>query len=354
MTVGFMSLAVLSCSKGDNQIEYQKPVEFRGYTAQSVTKADGSFVTRNELPAGQSFGVYAYNTGWSQTFNPSADSVSSYGKFMTDVQVTYNGGGSSSPENYPYVYRYWPNSKESNRLAFFAYYPYNGKDITRTGFADFTFTVQDNPADQIDFMLSDVVDNQMYGAAGSAHTSVDVVDLKFYHMLTQVRFKGITDAPTGATVKIKELKVLNLLNKGTLAPNVAATSSVWTPDETSIADYNITLKDMALPSNHDDSSVKAATIAEDNQTLLLLPQTLTGNTKLSIKYEIKTTKPNRTITETAEFVLNTAKDASNNPITKWERNNQIVYTLNIGLHPIEISASAEDWTDGGDDTIIIE
>lgn len=347
MTLGFLGLALFSCSKGNELEEYQKPVEFRGYTAHSVTKADGSFVTGNELPAGQSFGVYAYNTGWSQTFNPSADSVSSYGKFMADVQVTYNGEGASSPENYPYVYRYWPNSKESNRLAFFAYYPYNGTDIIKTGFADFTFTVQDSPASQIDFMLSDVVDNQMYGAAGSAHTSVDVVDLKFYHMLTQVRFKGKTDAPAGAIVIITDVQLVDVINKGTLAPNVAAASSVWTPDETSTATYKVTLKDIALPSTADNPEAKAVAIAEDNQTLLLLPQTISGASKLSITYSIKTTTPARTITQTEEIALKSL-------LEKWDRNNQIVYTINIGLHPIEISAKAEDWADGPGQSIDVE
>lgn len=341
MTVGFMGLAVLSCSKGDNQPEYQKPLGFSGYTARPATKANASFVQGTELPSGQAFGVYAYNTGTTERFDP--NSVSSYGKFMTNQAVTYSGGGASNPQKYPYSpMRYWPNSKESNRLAFFAYYPHNGAGITQTGFADFTVTVQDTPANQVDFMLASVVDNQMYGAAGSAHTSTDIVDLKFYHMLTQVRFKGKTDAPSGATVKVTNIQMLNIINKGTLAPDVEAASSVWTVDETSTADYTVTMIDQALPSTTVDPSAEAIALADATQTLLLMPQTLKG--ALSITYTITTTTPARTITETVEIPLKPL-------IEKWERNNQIVYTLNIGLHPIEISASAEDW--GEDEYIVI-
>ena len=341
MTVGFMALAVLSCSKSDSQPEYQKPLGFSGYTARPASKANASFVQGTELPSGQAFGVYAYNTGTSERFD--ANSISGYGKFMSDVAVTYNGGGASDPQKYPYSpMRYWPNDKENNRLAFFAYYPYGGVGLTKTGFADFTVTVQDTPASQIDFMLSDVLDNQMYGAAGSAHTSTEVVDLKFYHMLTQVRFKGKTDAPAGATVKVTALTLENIINKGTLAPNVSATSSVWTADETSTADYTVTLKDIALPSTTVDPSAEAVALTEANQTLLLMPQTLKG--VLSITYSITTTTPARTIQETVEIPLNTL-------LEKWERNNQIVYTLNIGLHPIEISASTTDWAD--DEYIVI-
>lgn len=332
MSLGFIGLALLSCSKGDSEPDYQKPMSFNGYTARSATKANGSFVTGNELPANQAFGVYVYNTGTSETFDP--ESVSSYGSFMSDVAVTYNGGGASDEENYTYSpLRYWPNTKESNRLAFFAYYPYNGAGITRTGFADFTYTVQDTPASQIDFMLSDVVPNQIYGATNHG---TDVVSLKFYHMLTMIRFKGKTDAPSGATVKVDELKLIEVYNKGTLAPNVAAASSEWTVDDSQTADYEITLKTLNLPSTTVDPSAEAALLAEDNQTLLLLPQTISDESFISIKYTITTTTPARTIKETVNVTL---KDL----LAEWKKNAQVVYTLNIGLHPIEISASAEDW-----------
>lgn len=335
MSVGLMSLAVLSCSKGDNQIEYQKPMEFSGYTARSVTKSNGSFVSGTELPTNQAFGVYVYNTGSNTTFDPA--SLSTYGKFMENVKVTYTGGGAANPEKYTYSpKRYWPNSKESNRLAFFAYYPHDGAGITKTGFADFSFTVQDTPADQVDFMLANVLDNQMYGAAGSAHTSTDIVDLKFYHMLTMIRFKGKTDAPSGATVKVNSIVLEGIYNKGTLAPDVAAASSVWTVDDTQTADYTVAMKDINLPSTTVDPSAEAVLLAEDNQTLLLLPQTISDVSHITISYTITTTTPARTITETVSLPL---KDL----IAEWQRNNQIVYTLTIGLHPIEISASAEDW-----------
>lgn len=340
-----MSLAVLSCSKGDNQLEYEKPMEFSGYTARSVTKANGSFVTTTELPTGQAFGVYVYNTGTSERFDP--EQLSTYGKFMTDVAVTYNGGGAGSSANYSYSpKRYWPNTKESNRLAFFAYYPHNGAGLTKTGFGDFAFTAQTLPVNQIDFMLADVVANQMYGAAGSAHTSTDVVDLKFYHMLTQIRFKGITDAPSGATVKVNSVLLEGLFNKGTLAPDVAAASSVWTVDETSTDDYSVTMKDIALPSTKVDPTAEAVALADPDQTLLLLPQTISDVSYISITYTITTTSPARTITQTESIPLKSL-------LAKWERNNQIVYVFTIGLHPIEISASAEDW-DEGDYIIIVE
>lgn len=343
MTAGFLGLALSSCSKGDSEPEYQKPVEFRGYTARSVTKAGASFVTGAELPKDQPFGVYAYNTGTSETFEPA--SIATYGKFMTNVPVTYNGNGADVPTNYPYVYRYWPNDEVNNKLAFFAYYPHGtGYGITQTGFADFTFTVQSLPENQVDFMISDVVPGKVY----SNTNPTGVVPLSFYHMLTQIRFKGKTDAPSGVTVKIKELKLIGVKGTGVLKPSVTATGSTW-PKTSLSGDMTFT-----ITTNGENLTSTAAPIADDNQTLLMIPQELGDNVMLSIKYEIKTTVPNRTITETAEFTLNTAKDTSGEPITEWVRNNQFVYTLNIGLNVIEIKASALDWVDNGEYTISIE
>ena len=341
MSLGFIGLALLSCSKGDSEPEYQKLLSFNGYTARQATKANGSFVAGNELPTNQAFGVYVYNTGTSGIFNPA--NISTYGKFMENVKVTYTGGGAALPEKYTYnPMRYWPNSKENNRLAFFAYYPHDGEGITQAedakGFADFNFTVQDEPENQVDFMLSDTLANQMYGAAGSTHEETDVVDLTFYHMLTQIRFKGKTDAPSGVTVKVTELSLGSVFNKGTLTPDGKAAESDWTVDETSTTDFVVTVK------SNIELSEEAVFIAEDNQTLLMLPQTLSDDSYISVSYSITTTSPARTIKETVSLPLNSL-------IAEWTRNQQIVYTLNIGMHPIEISASAENW--GEDELIII-
>ena len=248
---------------------------------------------------------------------------------MTNVPVTYNGDGASVPTNYPYVYRYWPNDETNNHLAFFAYYPHGtGTGITQSGFADFSFTVQDDPANQVDFMLSDVVPGKVY----SNTTPTGVVNLSFNHMLTQVRFKGQTDATDGVTVKINELKLMNVINSGTLTPNVAAASSEWTVGSTTKT-YEISLKDMKLSS-------EAAAIAEDNQTLLMVPQTLTSDCKLSVKYTIKVESSGLEITQTALLDLSAAT------VNVWEKRQQIVYTLNIGLHLIEFSADVDDWSYG--------
>lgn len=367
MSLGFIGLALLSCSKGDSEPEYQKPIEFSSYTGRSVTKANASFVSGSIIPNGQKFGVYAYNTGTVETFDP--ESVSDYGKFMSNIPVTYNGSqtsttDASNPEKYPYATRYWPNSKESNRLAFFAYYPFDGVGIEKTGFADFTFTVQDTPASQVDFMISNVVDNQMYGAAGSTHTSTDVVDLKFYHMLTQIKFKGIADvtgvpSDVNVSIKIKELALQNILNSGTLSPvlNMETEEPVWTLGNTT-KDYSIALKNMNLPTD------EAAFIAEDNQILLMIPQGLAtdeGFAKLSVTYTVTIPSPTNSsetqeIEQTAIIDLSKAKENKENGtiINAWARNQQIVYTLRIGLRLIDFSADVADWEDGANGSIGVE
>ena len=124
-----------------------------------------------------------------------------------------------------------------------------------------------------------------------------------------------------------------------------ATASTWTLS-TTVADYSLILKDIALPSTAINASAEAVAIAEDNQALLLLPQTLSDDAQLHVTYTITTTNPERTITQTQIIDL---KDV----IAAWTMNQQIVYTLNIGLHPIEISATLDDWLENAA-TIIIE
>ena len=360
MSLGFIGLALLSCSKGDSEPEYQKPMSFNGYTARSVTKAGDSFVTGTALPSGKAFGVYVYNTGAEADFdptrvNPEDQEVVAYDKFMSDVKVTYTSREATegdpqgyNPANDPgnYIYtplRYWPNDKTNNRLAFFAYYPHNGADITRTGFADFTFTVQDAPSNQVDFMLSDVVANQMYGAAGSLHTNTDVVDLKFYHMLTQIRFKGATDAPSDVKVKIDKLELVDIKATGVLKPEIQATNSIWPETELS----NDKTFEITLKTDYESLTLEPIDIAAANQALLMIPQPL-ANCKLRIKYTITPPAPALTITQSKLL------DLSTETITKWVKNQQIVYTINVGLHFIEFKASAVDWSDGPGESMEVE
>lgn len=349
-----LSLVALSCSKGSatEEIEYQKQMSFSGYTARSVTKAGASFTTIASLPANQKFGVFAYNTGSSTTFAPA--SIEDYTVFMSNVAVNYDGADAGSASSYTYSpKRYWPNVENSNHLAFWAYYPYGSATVS--GFGAFTFTVASTPANQVDLMLSDVAAGQVYSSTNSG--TAGLVNMKFSHMLTQVKFKGITDAPSGATVKITALQLKGIVNKGSLAPAVTATSSGWTPstDDTDISDYTLALLDSPLPSTKVDPSAEAADLTAADQILLMIPQTMSAEAKLAITYTITTqvwdesseALVNRTITQTQELDLNSAT------ITEWVRNQQIVYTLNIGLHPIEFKASLADWA-GSDQPIIVE
>ncbi len=333
-----MVLGLFSCNKPQEAVSWQNPMSFSTYTGRSTTKAGDSFVTSAQLPAGKAFTVYAYNTGSAAAFD--AASLASYDIYMNGVAVTYTGGDASNPDKYTYSpLRYWPQDGDANHLAFFAYYPSEGAGISGDGFGDFTFTVQAAAADQVDFMLSDVVPGQTYAS------NAGVVPMVFHHTLSQIRFKGITDAPAGATVKITAVELKDIISEGILAADATAMASIWVPS-TTLSDFSIAVGDIALPSTAVDASAEAVAIAEDDQALLMLPQSLSDEAKLNVTYSITTTSPARTITQTQVIDL---KDA----IAAWTMNQQIVYTLNIGLHPIEISASLADWIENAA-TIIIE
>ena len=146
--------------------------------------------------------------------------------------------------------------------------------------------------------------------------------------------------------------IVNLKEQGLLQPDSRRPFPRWIPAALSgVLLLCLTLYWIIPKANSSDRSntdpepsAEAAALTEANQTLLLMPQTLSDAAALSITYSIVTTTPARTITETVSVPLKSL-------LAKWDRNNQIVYTLNIGLHPIEISASAEDW--GEDEYIVI-
>ena len=140
------------------------------------------------------------------------------------------------------------------------------------------------------------------------------------------------DAHDGVTVKVTSLKVVDVFNSGTLTPNVEAVSSTWAQGTTT-ATYDLTLKDVTLTD-------EPQAITEANQTLLMLPQTLSEDAILEVTYTITTTNPARVITQSQTIALSSSED-----VKAWGRNQQIVYTLNFGLHPIEFSAKVADWQD---------
>ncbi len=331
MGVAFISVAMLSCSKNESEPAQTKAIGFNTYTGRAISKAGNSLINKGTttLAEGAKFVVYAYNTknaAWAGTVSD---------VFMNGVTVTYEGGGATDPDKYTYTpMRYWPNDEANNKLSFFAYYPQGGQGITAptNGWGGYSFTAQTNPKNMVDFCLSQVAADQTYTSTNSGTNGV--VNMKFYHTLTMVKFKVKTDAAyTGTTITLKSISLAGVKTTGTLTPS--NTTAAWTNQDNAVAMDVFPAGSKVLST----TDVFVPTGTEIDDAYLMIPQTLGDNVVATITYTVKT-GDDAEVTNTATVKLNS--DAT---VKAWDMNKNIVYTFVVGLRPIKFIAEVNDWAD---------
>ena len=325
-----------SCSKNDQPEQKEAAIAFSSYTGRAISKADGSFIGKEstELPKNSKFAVWAYNTGSSAW----AGTVSNV--FMNNVEVTYAGEGKTDPSKYTYSpLRYWPNDEANNKLSFFAYYPASGTGIIAptNGWGAYTFTAQTTPATMVDFLFSEVAADQTYTATNS--NKPGVVNMKFHHALSMVKFKVNADKEyANTTIKLVSIKVAGVKTAGTFTPQTASPYGAWT-GQTTAADFNVYA---GTPKTLTTTAEFLPTGTEATDAYLMVPQDLGADVIATITYSVKT-DGDAEVTNIANVVLNTAKDKNNVAINKWKMNQNTVYTFTVGLKPIEFIAEVSDW-----------
>ena len=326
-------VAFASCSKNEAEPAQNKALGFNAYTGRAITKADASLIDKGttELLDGSKFVVYAYNTGSAAW----AGSVSNV--FMNDVTVTYAGGGADNPAKYTYSpLRYWPNDEANNKLTFFAYYPQGGTGITAAtnGWGAYSFTAQTDPADMIDFCMSEVAADQVYSNTNSGTDGV--VNMKFYHTLTMVKFQVKTDADyvtDGTTITLKSISLAGVKTTGKLTPDNATAAWSDLGGATALEVFPTGTLDLS----ETEAFVPTGTEADD--AYLMIPQTLGDDVVATIVYEVKTGSDDA-VTNTATVKLN-----SDSKVKAWDMNKNILYTFVVGLKPIQFIAEVADWDD---------
>jgi hypothetical protein len=337
------ALVLSSCSKNNvsENTSESNLIGFSSYTGRSVTKADGSFVpsTSPALPSNGAFGVYCYNSGNTDFTTESTIAPN----FMSNVPVTYNGSGKDDAANYTYMpTRYWPSDGANNKLSFYAYYPHGGAGIAPTvtsGLGSYLFTVQSAIANQVDFMLSDLVANQTYTSNSAKNGQVD---LQFHHMLTQVRFLAKTDKDYNngtqeqTTIIITGLQLTGVNSVATLTAKNQTWGAATTPNNftvlmaSDVAKRTLTTAAKDFTANND---------TPNSETLLMVPQTIPTTAQLVVTFTYQTTGMTEPVTETKTIPLSTSR------LTAWAKNQNIVYTISLGLKAITFTATVSNWED---------
>ena len=353
------AVALSACSKNEiiPEVEESAPaISFGTYGPRSITKADTTnYVSGTELINNAEFDVWGWYTPNGTSFNGS-NGLQFFGSSAPWYTVTYKTGGGKDTTGeanaYPDGARYWPTGDTPNWLSFYAYYPSNAGTITApaAGLGAFSFTAESTAAKQVDFMVADVVKDQVYGAtnATSGDARKGTVHLTFRHMLTkvQVKFKTtqaiVDDANTN--IKVNSAKFGNINNTGTLTSSYDGTTfgTAWSA-VSGTAEYTI-----AVPA--DNLTATAANSGSDaNDVFLLVPQTMLANTEPAAQYITVTW----TVTTDGVATQNTKKiylddcfstDGGSTPADiDWAKNNFVTYVITIAPNQILFTGAAAAW-----------
>ena len=343
--VAAAAVTLAACAKVETAqnalMDENSPIVFSNYAPKSLVKADASsYAPSTTLVLNTDFDVW----GWS-TSNGTAFDGSNGARFMGWYTVTYKDGGATdgSKNAYPDGYRYWPSGDAPDWLSFYAYYPSkSGSGITppANGLGGFSFTAKEAAADQVDFMVADVVANQLYT------TNNGTVPLTFRHMLTKVQVNFKTTAAVAddanTTVKITGATFNKIKNAGTLTASYAAsaTSTAWTT-VSGAQQFAVAYPAGAL-------TATASTVAPAD-IFLMVPQTMLAKTEAAAQYlEISWTVTTDGVTtaNTAKLYLDdcvSTDGGSTAANLDWEKNHSVTYTVTVGPQPILFTATVAEW-----------
>ena len=345
------ALTLASCAKVETISKVnddQHVIGFSNYAPKALAKADTTnYVASTSLVNDADFDVWAWYVANGDSFDGSQDTK----YFSNWYTVSYKGDGTgTSGENnaYPDGARYWPTGDTPDKLSFFAYYPSNAGTITApaAGLGAFNFSAEDADSTQVDFMVADVVKDQIYGSTNASPSHKGTVNLTFKHQLTkvQVKFKTtpaiVKDTLTDITVT--GAKFYNINNTGTLTASFdgTTTSTVWNP-VSGTATYDIAYPKAALDS-------VANTVANKN-LFLMVPQTMVekaGTNPQYIEVSWKVVTDGIATNNTRKIYLDecvTTDGGDTQANIDWVMNHFVTYVITIAPNQILFTGAAEDW-----------
>jgi putative uncharacterized protein (fragment) len=313
------ALAIVGCTQNEEIENVGNKAEINFGTI--VSKTTRAAVTDNTALQGTGFTVYAYNTEKAIT-----DTDTKLGSaFMDGVEVTYPSD-SWVVTGGPY---YWPYS---GKVQFFAYATdaavKNYKVEVGAKYPTLEYTIAAEASAQKDFVVAKSTDES------KPNTNVSV-DLQFTHALTQVNFsaKGSND---NLKYTISSISIEGLANTGTYS----FANNTWAVTGTAGTYVYPTAGNASV------SGTTVTTLDQSKGALMLMPQTMTANSKIKISYNVYNADDVQIDAVTdAEIALN-GKDA-------WEAGKKIRYTLTLSSEGATISFAPEvgPWnTDDDKDT----
>jgi len=342
-------VASVACSKIQQEEIDNSAITFNVVNYVQKTKANTAFDTN------KTFGTFAW---WTQT-DWATDGQTNL--FMDNQEVAYNGTDNVWA---PTIKYFWT---KTGKITFASYAPYtaaagsNGFVNLPThtaangfSFADYTIVNDTN----VDLMYADIVKDQTENTNPAAYNSVsgvaEGVPTLFHHALTQVGFvfkagKNTNPNVIDDEIVLKEVKILNIKNKGTFTQN---NTDQWA-SQSGAAEYSINAATNVITMDPEATTAYTPSVT----SRIVLPQALanTGTQQQSIylsyvirtKYVGTTDFAEEVVTSTVPLYYdNTANGGT--ALTNWGINERILYTITINPYSdkvIYFDPAVVDWTD---------
>ena len=227
--------------------------------------------------------------------------------------MTKNNASSGWSTETPY---YWPIGKKLN---FFAWYPYQSKNLTVPKENVVTKThlfyeVPEQVADQEDFMMANSYQIEETNAA---------VSIRFEHMLTAVKFKTSDDFPA---CTIKSITLKGLKYKGSHC--VPASGTIRYPFNMDDDTRNFTL-------NNIDKNITVNTETEltgDGETFFMMPQSFDENTDACLEVLLVMNGVEQTLSAKLKDIT-----ANEYGYSYWAVGTTVTYKLSISKLSAEVT-----------------
>lgn len=246
---------------------------------------------------------------------------------MYNVKVTKDNAASTWSTGTPY---YWPTGK---KLTFFAWYPYNSKNLTipkdnNVKDTKLFYEIPEQVADQEDFMMANSYDV----------SETSSVPIWFRHMLTAVKFKTSNNIPA-CTVKSISLKGVKY--KG--YHNWQAHNSVilsWDPDADT-RDFTLD-----FPNGKEVAENTETELTGKGETFFMMPQTFGDDSEARLEVTLVMNGVEQTLSAKLKDIM-----ANGSGYSYWVAGTAVTYNISLDQN-VELELNKDVFVASGADAVI--
>ena len=336
-------VALASCAKNDVETPEQDIITF----AEPVTAVQTKAVEiKTDYPKAENFSVFAHY------FTGDYTKLSEGLPYMWNVETAYTSDLKAwdSKAVTGGVNYYWP---KQGTLTFAAYSPSRADDTDmNVDYSDrgiqFTdFWVKNDPNEQYDLLFSERAYNQ---TKASMTTDVDPykgVQIKFNHALSSILFTVCTDknyAADNFAIEVTKIELKKVKNHGHFDQGLVDANGRVTRANTEWPGWTVCddIKDyIAFEGNQTLNTTAELTkniTATNNSNLILLPQYLSHDVTLYVKYTVHNNNTGISIPQDATLSI---REYGN--VQQWYRGNRYTYNITVGLDKIYFDPTVDAW-----------